>query len=220
MATQVGAQDVVSAQDAEAASFERFGAMCAILTGVAGFIYSVAFVARLKEVAPSMNDMLVGVYSTCLMLGALFTMAALLALYFRLRETDAAFALFGLVLGIIGALGALLHGGYDLGTLLTPTEGSAGGLPNQTDPRGLLTFGVAGLGLLIMSWLAARNPRFPKNFAYLGYLAALLLVIIYLGRLIILDPNNLAVTIPAVVTGFIVNPAWYIWLGILLRRKA
>jgi hypothetical protein len=213
---------MAGAEETPAASFMRFGSISAILAGVMGLLYSVAFVAWLKVqgLSPDTRDMLVGLYSTFLLLGAVFTGAALLAFYFRLRETDAGFALWGLVLGTIGAFGALVHGGYDLGTLLTPATGSSGASPNQTDPRGLLTFGVAGLGLFVMSWLASRNPHFPKNFAYLGYLAALLLVIIYLGRLIIQDPNNLLLTIPAILAGLIVNPAWYIWLGTLLRREA
>jgi hypothetical protein len=47
-----------------------------------------------------------------------------------------------------------------------------------------------------------------------------LLNIIYLGRLIILDATSLVIVIPALLTGFIVNPLWYLWLGMQLRRQA
>jgi hypothetical protein len=52
--------------------------------------------------------------------------------------------------------------------------------------------------------------------SYLGYLAAVLLIILYLGRLIIYTPTNPVILIPALLSGFLVNPIWYIWLGISL----
>jgi hypothetical protein len=34
--------------------------------------------------------------------------------------------------------------------------------------------------------------------------------------LIILDPKNPIVLVDALLSGFIVNPVWYVWLGIVL----
>jgi hypothetical protein len=41
---------------------------------------------------------------------------------------------------------------------------------------------------------------------------------VYLGRLIVLDPTNPLVAAPAALTGLILSPAFYIWLGLELRR--
>ncbi len=221
MATGMNAQvaaNKAAVQDASSISFERFGGMCAMLAGVAGFLYAVGFVI-IPRIAPKSGNLAVIFYSLFLMLGAIFTTAALLALYNHLKQTDGSFALWGLLLGIIGAGGALVHGGYDLGAAINPSANAGSDLPNQVDPRGLLTFGVMSVGLFVMSWLAGRTPNFPKNFAYLGYLSAVLMIILYLGRLIILDANNLALVVPALLAGFIVNPAWYLWLGTLLRKN-
>jgi hypothetical protein len=49
---------------------------------------------------------------------------------------------------------------------------------------------------------------------YVGYVAALLLLILYLGRLIVLDATSPVVMVPAVLSGFAANPTWYIWLGL------
>jgi len=46
--------------------------------------------------------------------------------------------------------------------------------------------------------------------------------VLYLGRLIILDAKNPLIVVVAVVSGFIVNPLWYVWLGGVLwqgRKK-
>jgi hypothetical protein len=51
----------------------------------------------------------------------------------------------------------------------------------------------------------------------LGMALAVLLFALYLGRLIIFDAKNPLVLALAVVTGFVVNPIWWIWLGVDLR---
>ena len=195
------------AMPARSTSFERFAGVCAILGGASGLLYAVAFVVL-------QNALLSGLF---LMLGGLFTSAALLAVYERLRETDASFALLALVLGIAGSLGSMVHGGYDLANAVNPSS-SLPDLPNPVDPRGLLTFGVAGIALLIVAWLIRRGGRFPGGLGYLGYVSALLLLVLYLGRLIILDPTNPFIVIPALLSGFVINPLFYLWLGQTLLR--
>jgi hypothetical protein len=93
-------------------------------------------------------------------------------------------------------------------------------LPSQTDPRGLLTFGVTGIGLWVYAWLILRKGDLPRGLGYLGYLVAALQIILYLGRLIILDATSAVIIVPALLAGFIVTPIWYLWLGISLWRGA
>jgi hypothetical protein len=188
-------------------SFERFAGVCAVLAGVAAFLYAVAFVIL-------QNDLLSGLF---LLLTGLLSTAALVAVYERLRETDAAFALFALLLGIAGALGSAVHGGYDLANTINPPP-SVPDLPNPVDPRGLLTFGVAGIALFVVAWLITRGGQFPKGLGYLGYASAVLLIALYLGRLIVLDPTSPVILAPALLNGFLINPAFYLWLGLSLLR--
>ncbi len=197
--------DIITTQSS---SFERFAGLSAILAGIAGLLYSISFVV-LK------NDLLIALF---LMLGGLFSTAALVAVYNRLKETDATFALWALLLSIAGAFGALIHGGYDLANAINPpgVNVALASLPSTVDPRGLLTFGVAGLSVFVMALLMARGGQFPRGLSYWGYLLAVLLVVLYLGRLIILDPKNPIVLVDALLSGFIVNPVWYVWLGVVL----
>ena len=92
-------------------------------------------------------------------------------------------------------------------------------LPNAVDPRGLMTFGVAGLAILIAAWAAGHRGAFRIELTPLGTLAGALLVIVYLGRLIVLDPNKPFLLAAAVVSGFLVTPAWFVWTGIELLRE-
>jgi hypothetical protein len=127
-------------QEMEGRSFERFGAVCAALAGVAGFGYSTAFVIYLHNGARG------AVYadSVLLIVGGLLSAVTFIALYGRLRKTDEGFALLG----------------------------------------------------------------------------AALLVFIYVGRLVILNPRSPALHAAAVLSGFIVNPAWFIWLGSALWKRS
>jgi hypothetical protein len=189
------------------ASFERFAGVCAILAGAFGFLYAVAFVVL-------QNALLSGLF---LMLTGLLTTAALVAVYERLRETDSSFALLALVLGVAGSLGSAVHGGYDLANVINPPP-TMPDLPNQVDPRGLLTFGVAGIALFVASWLIVRGGRLPRGLGYLGYGSAVLLLALYLGRLIVLDPTSPLILVPALLSGFLANPIFYVWLGLALLR--
>jgi hypothetical protein len=190
------------------ASYERFAGWSAVLAGISGFLYSVSFIVL-------QNDLLSALF---LMLGGLFSTAALTGLYQSLRGIESGFALLGFLLSLSGVLGAAIHGGYDLANALHPPSSPGSGLPNAVDPRGLLTFGLSGLGLSLLAWLITQDMRFPRGFAYLGYVSAILMVVLYLGRLIILEATNLAIVIPALLEGFVVNPLWYVWLGFLFLR--
>jgi hypothetical protein len=64
-----------------------------------------------------------------------------------------------------------------------------------------------------------QGGEFPRMLSYLGVLSSILMISLYLGRLIVLQATNLAIVIPALLEGFIVNPLWYIWLGLTLMRR-
>jgi hypothetical protein len=204
-------------------SFDKFAGVTAILAGIAILIYAIAFVV-ISRSAPALGTQ---ISSLCLVLNGLLAMPSMIALYFRLRQADEPFALFALFLGMAGALGALVHGGYDLANAINPPPGQTpeiatalGNLPNQLDPRGLLTFGVSSIAIFTFTWLMGQTKSFPTGLRYLGILLAVLLLWLYIGRLVILDATNPLLLIPILLTGFVVNPAWYIWLGIVLRRES
>ncbi|HYP38858.1 MAG TPA: hypothetical protein VEX13_00720 [Chloroflexia bacterium] len=219
MATQSTAQSSAATEyragHVEGASFDRFAGMCAILGGVAGLLYSVSFVI-ISRTSP---DLGVTLYSLFLLLGGLLNTAVLVALYHRLRDTSQPFAMWGVALGVAAAVGSIIHGGYDLANAINPPANFNLDLPSQIDPRGLLTFGVAGISIFVLSGLITRNEDFPKALGFLGYAVAAMLLIIYIGRLVILDATNPAIVVPALLTGFLLNPAWYIWVGMVLLRR-
>jgi hypothetical protein len=194
-------------------TFERFAGACALAVGLGGLAYSLAFVVALRTTSRAA----VTWAALFLLLGGLLVTPVVVALHQRLRAADEGFARWALLLGTVGAMGSAIHGGFDLAKIVgpptLPTE-----IPNPVDPRGFLTFGVTGLAVLIFAALIRRGGGLPRGLGWMGAAAGVLLILVYLGRLLIHDPTNPALLGAAALLGFAVNPAWFIWLGIALRR--
>jgi hypothetical protein len=195
-------------------SFEALAGLSGVAVGVGGLAYSIAFVTYLKAGSTAAAKL----SSLLLMLGGVLALPVLVAIYERVRHTDAGIALVALVLGVLGSAGTAIHGAYDLANFIKPPGVHTGNLPNATDPRGVATFAFSGMAILLVSWLIVRGGTFPRRLGYLGYLAGALLIYVYLGRLIILNPKSPGVLPFAVLSGFLVNPAWVIWAGAVLWR--
>jgi hypothetical protein len=189
-------------------SLQRAAAAAAIAAAVVGLLYSISFVV-VSRLNPASGALLSALF---LLLGGLLGVVAFLGVYDRRRENRPAFSLLFVVLGSAGGLGAAVHGGYDLANALHPPASLPGDVPNPVDPRGFLTFGVTGLALLLLGALVQEGP------GRLAYLAGGLLILVYLARLIVLAPTSPLVLVPAALAGFVVNPAFYLWLGLWLRR--
>lgn len=191
--------------------FERLAGWCALVVGVGALAYAIVFAVIVLGEPPTW---VVGLWFFLLLVGGLLTIPVLVALYQRLRGTDGGFAMLGLLLGLAGAVGAAVHGGYDLGNVIRPVAGAPPTeLPNAVDPRGLLTFGFMALSLFVVSFLIVRGGTLPAGLGNLGYLSGALLVVIYLGRLIAFDPRTPLLLVAALLSGLVVNPAWWLWLG-------
>lgn len=184
------------------------------LAGVSGFLYSISFVFIAKA-SPGLGNGLSGFF---LLPGGMLGASALIGLYLKLQPAAGGYALWALIFGVAGAVSAALHGGYDLANAIH-APGQNNPFPSAIDPRGLGTFGFAGVSLLAFAYLMSKDASFPVRLAYLGYVSGVLLLLIYLARLIILSASSPLVLVPAGLEGFIVNPAWYIWLGFVLRRE-
>ena len=201
---------VAVSEGASGASFMRYAGWSAILTGALSLAYAVAFLI-LK------NTLLAGLF---LGLGGFASIAALAALYLRVRQVDGAFALYGLIISMMSALGVLVQGTYTLANATHTPSGAPDltALPFQPDPRGLLAFGMAGVGVAVLSWLTLRSSL-PRNLGVLGLVNAVALVALFIGDLLTgTDIKSLAILVPGALTSLILTPAWYIWLGIALPK--
>ena len=194
--------------------FCRFAGVLARAVAVVGLAYSVAFVLYLKSGGKAAAT----ASAAFLLIGSLLATPVLVATYVRLRRGGPAFALWALLVALVSAVGSAIHGAFDLVNLVNPPSRGPGDLPNAVDPRGLLTFAMAGLGVAALAWLILRTGLLPRRVGTLAGVLGVALVLIYLGRLIILNPKNPLLLGIAAITGLVLNPLWWIWLGAELRR--
>ncbi len=157
--------------------------------------------------------------SLFLTIAGLMSLEVFVGLYTKLHDVDQGWALVALLLGIAGTLGTAIHGAFDLANAINPPLSLDPNLPSQVDPRGFLAFGVTGVAILKVSYLIWVSKQFTQNLSLLGFVSGILLVVIYLGRLIVLNPADPVLKYPILVEGFLVNPLWYLWLGYLFWTK-
>lgn len=195
------------------AGFERLAGVCALFVALGALVYAILFITIVEgntETEP---------WFAILLVGALTTVPVMVALYFRLRVFDPAAALTMLVVGLFGALGGILHGGYELAALVTPPE--QGYYPGvESVAKGVLRYLVAGLALLLVAWLIWASGLLPRGIAFLAGIGGLLLVLIYIGRLFdFITPGDYVSLIPPIVYGFAVHPLLYGWIGVTFLRS-
>ena len=186
--------------------FERLAGWAGILTAIAGAGYAVAFVV-LKSAALSALFLLIAPFASTLVLAAL---------YGRLGSVDAGLARWMFAIGLVGAIGGSVHGGYDLANVLHPPA-TMSDLPNAIDPRGLLTFGAAGVAALALARLMARSREFPTWTSVAAFALGSVLIATYLARLIVPDASSPLVLGPALIAG-ILSPLFYLGLGLWFLR--
>ncbi len=83
------------------------------------------------------------------------------------------------------------------------------------DPDAWVGFGMVGLWVLVVNWLALRGGQLPKGLTYVGLAVGIAYALVVAGSALSIP---LLIAIAAGLGGIILGPIWYIWTGILLRR--
>lgn len=191
-------------------SLRRVAAPCAVAVALGGFLYGVLF-AWIVVGAPSWVPKL---WFALLVVGGLVTVPVLVALYHRVRVTDDGLALTFLLLGLVGAMGGVVHGGFNLAALINP---SSVGKEASPDPGGIFRYATAGVALLVVGWLVVAGRSLPRRFGQLALLSGLVLVVTYVGRLYdFVTPAHRLTLAPPLLYGLVLHPALYLWLARLL----
>lgn len=202
-------------------SFGRFGGISAILVGVLSILYAIFFLVIARQAQ------YVGALGSWIILAAsgIFSSAAYVALYQRLRGTAEGFALWALLLGVAASFATMVHGVYEALLLTRLRAGDPGEaairaaqqVPSQVDPAGLAAFFVVGIVALIFGWLIVRGVALPRNLGYVGIFNALLLIILFFASA---GEIQSLILISGGLTSVIVGPIWWIWLGLQLMRTS
>src|SRR6266498_2678797 len=100
-----------------------------------------------------------------------------------MRDREPEFAFLGALLGAVGVLATAAHGAFDIAGLSKTVKPDLSDVPNFVDPRGFTTFGITGLALLVFGVLGLPVGGLDRMVARLAVFAAVLLAVLYVGRL-------------------------------------
>jgi hypothetical protein len=202
--------------------FHRFAGWSAILVGLLSLLYALFYlvIARQAEFLGTFGSWVI------LAISGIFSSAAYVGLYQRLKSSFDGLELWALALGILASFATLQHGIYrallvrGLAVSDTATRDSidtARRLFSQVDPAGLATFFVVGLVSFLFSWmiLSSLENRLPSGLGYLGILNAILLVVLFFASSV---GNQTLILISGGLTSVIAGPIWWIWLGLSLQK--
>jgi hypothetical protein len=202
-------------------SFERFGGLSAMIVGALSILYAVFYlvIARQNEAVGTLGSWII------LALSGVFSSAAFVALYQRLRPASEGFALWGLVLGLFSSFATLTHGVYQALLLAVAPAGEAQRAaielvrmaPSQIDPAGLGTFGVIGLASLVTGMIIIVGGRLPRTLGYVAVANAILLIALFFASA---ANAQTLILITGGLTSVIIGPIFWIWLGRELRRES
>jgi hypothetical protein len=200
-------------------TFTRFARWAALLAAAAGLTYTITFIVVVQKG----SEWAKWTSSAALLTGALAAVPMFCGAFFAVLDREREFALVALVLGVAGALGSATHAAYDLSVLANPPAGSLGvtaDLPFAADPRGFATFALVGVSLALFGWLAARAGVLSTAVAVLAEVTGAALVVIFIGRLTVLDPKSGLLRPLTALTGFVLNPALLVAFAVNLFRPA
>lgn len=199
-------------------SFSRFGGYGAILVGIFSILYAVLYllVTRVAPDAGALGSWL------ALSVSGLFSSAAYLALYARVRAVDSGFALWVALLGVAASLLTFTHGAFETLLLIDIQKADPTQLvflkalslaPSQVDPAGLATFLLTGLVVFTFSYLISQSKALPKGLATLGMVNGVVLAVLFFATAASVQT---LILISGGLTSVILGPIWWIWLGMRL----
>lgn len=195
-------------------SYRRFAGLAAVATALAGIVFTVTFAVAVREGEHWAQP----ASAIALIVGGIVAIPVAIALAEQLGRHEPQFAKVGLALALIADAGAVLHGAWDTAVLAHPV--GRVDVPSYTDPRGFATFALTAGAFAVFGWLVLRQTEIPRVVGQLALLAAVLLLVVYFGRLIVLNPKRPVIKWVAVVAGLAVNPAFYLaYARSLLRRR-
>jgi len=200
-------------------SFVRFGGLAGILLAITSW----AAVGAYYTVAKAGADVVgVQIFQFLYALIALWAMFGIVAVYWVIRSQGEAWSFFATLVGVIAAFGTMTSSLFQIASaraLLTLPIDPARVVPpsvGATDPLAVSTFALTGLWFLVANILLFR-AGFPRLLIALGFVAV---ADLFAGFVASLGEQTQLATYAGIIAGAVGGPLYWLWLGVMLRRRA
>jgi hypothetical protein len=195
-------------------SFVRFGGLAGVLLAITSW----AAVAAYYFIARGGQDIVgLQVFQLLYALIAFWALFGIVAVYWVVREHGEAWSLFATLVGVGASLATItsqLYGVALIRELITRPDLAAPSV-TASDPLNVMSFALTGLWFLIANLLLSR-AGYPRLLVILGFVAALDL---FVGFVAALSGDAQLVNYAGIVAGAIGGPLYWLWLGLLIRRR-
>jgi hypothetical protein len=195
-------------------SFVRFGGLAGVLLAITSW----AAVAAYYFIARGGADIIgLQVFQLLYALIAFWALFGIVAVHWVVRQFGEAWSLFATLVGVGASLATItsqLYGVALIRELITRPDLAA---PNVTssDPLNVMSFALTGLWFLIANLLLSR-AGYPRLLVILGFVAV---ADLFVGFVAALSGDARLVNYAGIVAGAVGGPLYWLWLGILLRRR-
>jgi hypothetical protein len=188
-------------------AFARRAAICAYLVAALSIAYAVVY---LGVASRNPDDRAANALAYALIAaGALAASVATVAMSDRAGGANARWlAPFGVGYALLSAA----HGVY--AAILAGSGFTAGDL-SATDPRGLATFGLAGVWMLALGLGARGAAILPRNLALLAIVGGVDLILLFFATVAGSTP---LILLTGGLASVVLGPAFWIWSGRILSR--
>jgi hypothetical protein len=188
-------------------AFARRAAVCAYLVAALSIAYAVVYlgVASRNPDDRSANALAYALIAA----GALAASVATVAMSERAGGANARWlAPFGVGYALLSAA----HGVY---AAILAGAGLAAGDLSATDPRGLATFGLAGMWMLALGLSARGAATLPRNLALLAIAGGIVLILLFFATVAGSTP---LILLTGGLASVVLGPVFWIWSGRILGR--
>jgi hypothetical protein len=195
-------------------SFVRFGGLAGILLAITSWAAVVSYYTVAKAGADAIG---LQVFQLLYGLIGFWALFGIVAVYWVVRSKGEAWSFFATLVGVGASLGTITSSFYGAAVirevaakpdLVTPTA-------SPTDPLSVLTFALTGLWFLIANLLLWK-AAYPRLLVFLGFVAV---ADLFVGFFAALSGNVAVLTYAGIIAGAVGGPLYWLWLGILLRRR-
>ena len=195
-------------------SFLRFGGLAGILLAITSWA---AVVSYYSVAAGGADAIGVQIFQLLYALIAFWALFGIVTVYWVTRPYGEAWSFFATLVGVGASLGTIassLYGAAVLRELIARPE-LRSPVSAPTDPLNVMTYALTGLWFLIAN-LLLRKAGYPRLLVALGFIAFADLLVGFFGAL---SGQAKLVTYAGIVAGAVGGPLYWLWLGLLIRRR-
>jgi hypothetical protein len=184
------------------ARFRRTASWCAFGIAALSLLYAVVFLGFVRTDAANTTASAVA--------NGFIGLSGILATFVVIAVGDRVDGAAGRWLRVVGVGWALLSAAHGVSAAVSDAQGLAAGPISATDPRGLATFGLAGLWSIVLGLAIRSGTSFPRGLGMVALVDGVDLVVLFLATA---TGAGTLVLVTGGLASVILGPLQWAWIG-------